>query len=144
MPQLIEYLDKIAREKQRDVVSISFLDSLMELDEILNIDFDQYKPFTEVTEWLDANKIQWQPCCLQNSIVIQGRIYVDVPFDEADPMYQKLVCYLENPDGSMKIPNVTFQYMPLTAAMEFACQDAPGYWEKYWADDFKPSDENSA
>lgn len=143
MPQLIEYLDKIAREKQRDVLSISFLDSLMELDEILNIDFDQYKPFLEVTAWLDANNIPWQPCCLQNSIVIQGRIYVDVPFDEADPVYQKLAGHFENPDGSMKIPGVTFQYMPLAAAMEFACQDEPGYWEKYWADDFKPSDENS-
>ncbi len=47
MPQLIEFLDKIARAKQRDVLSIRFLDSSMELDEILEIDFDQYKPFTE-------------------------------------------------------------------------------------------------
>lgn len=136
MPQIIEYLDKIARGKQRDVLSISFLDSSMELDEILDIDFDQYKPFLEVTAWLDANDIRWQPCCLQNSLVIQGRIYVDVPFDEADPVYQKLTGHLENPDGSMKIQSVAFQYMPLAAAMEFACQDAPGYWEKYWAEDY--------
>jgi hypothetical protein len=137
MPQLIEYLDKIARAKQRDVLSISFLDSSMELDEILEIDFDQYKPFTEVTSWLDANKIQWQPCCLQNSIVVQGRIYVDVPFDETDPVYQKLAGHFENPDGSMKISSVTFQYMPLTAAMEFVCQDEPGYWEEDY-DEAKP------
>ena len=134
MPQLIEYLDKIARDKQRDVLSISFLDASMELDDILDIDFDQYKPLLEVTAWLDENGIQWQPCCLQNSIVIQGHIYVDVPFDEADPVYQKLAGHIENPDGSMKISSVTFQYMPLSAAMEFACQDEPGYWEKYWED----------
>ena len=34
--------------------------------------------------------------------------------------------------------------MQLTAAMEYAEQDEPGYWEKYWADDFKPQDEHSA
>lgn len=141
MPQLIEYLDKIARDKQRDVLSISFLDSSMELDEILDIDFDQYKPFLEMIAWLDANDIRWLPCCLQNSIVIQGRIYVDVPFDEADPVYQKLVGHLENADGSMKIPGVAFQYMPLAAAMEYAEQDELGYWEKFWKDDFKPKDE---
>jgi tagatose-1,6-bisphosphate aldolase non-catalytic subunit AgaZ/GatZ len=44
----------------------------------------------------------------------------------------------------MKIPSVTFQYMPLTAAMEFAFQDEPGYWKKYWAEDFKPQTENLA
>ena len=144
MPQLIEYLDKIAREKQRDVLSISFLDSSMDLDEVLDIDFDQYLPFLEVTAWLNANNVPWQPCCLQDSIVIQGRIYVDVPFDEADPVYQKLAGHLENADGSMKITSVTFQYMPLEYAMKFADQDDPGYWKKYWADDFKPQDENSA
>ena len=144
MPQLIEYLDKIAREKQRDVLSISFLDASMELDDILDIDFDQYKPLLEVTAWLDENGIQWQPCCLQNSMVIQGRIYVDVPFNEANPSYQKLAGHLENPDGSMKIQSVAFQYMPLSAAMEFARQDEPGYWGKYWADDFKPRDDNLA
>jgi hypothetical protein len=142
MPQLIEYLDKIARKKQRDVLSLSFIDSSMELAEILEMDFDAYKPFLEVTAWLDANEIQWQPCCLQNSMVIQGRIYIDVPFDEADPVYKKLAGYLENPDGSMKIQSVAFQYMPLTHAMEYACQDEPGYWEKYWADDFNPREEN--
>lgn len=58
MPQLIEYLDNISREKQRYVLSISFLDSSMDLDKVLDIDFDQYKPFLEVTAWLNANDIQ--------------------------------------------------------------------------------------
>ena len=140
MPQLIKYLDKIARDKQRDVLSISFLDPSMELEDILDIDFDQYKPFLEVTAWLDVNGIQWQPCCLQNSMVIQGYIYVDVPFDEANTVYQKLARHVKNADGSMKTQSVTFQYLTL----EYACQDEPGYWDKYWADDFKPRDVNSA
>jgi len=44
----------------------------------------------------------------------------------------------------MKITGVIFQYMLLPAAMEFAFQDEPGYWKKYWDDDFNPQDENSA
>lgn len=64
-----------------------------------------------------------------------GTHYVDVPFYQADSVYQKLAGHLENPDGSMKIPSVTFQYMPLSAAMEYAEQDEPGYWEKYWEED---------
>jgi hypothetical protein len=30
----------------------------------------------------------------------QGQIYIDVPFDENDSQYQKLVGYLENPDAA--------------------------------------------
>ena len=132
MPQLIKYLDKIAREKKRDVLMLDFIDSTMDIDEISDMNFEQYKPFVDVTAWLDANGIHWQPCGLQNSMVKSGRIYVDVPYDEADPVYQKLAGYLENPDGSMKIEGVKFQFMPLAMAMEFAEQDEPGYWEKYW------------
>jgi len=135
MPQLIEYLDKIAREKQRDVLCLSFLDSSIELDELLDMDFEQYKPFVEMTAWLDANSIKWQPCALQSGIASSGRIYVDVPFDEADSVYQKLAGYLENPDGSMKIEGVKFFYMPLSQAMEFAEQDEPGYWENFWGNE---------
>jgi len=135
MPQIIEYLDKIAREKQRDVLMLNFIDSSMNLDEISDMNFEQYKPFVDVTAWLDANDIQWQLCVLQGGMVSSGRIYVDVPFDEADPVYQKLAGYLENPDGSMKIEGVNFFYMPLEKAMEYAEQDEPGYWEKYWGYD---------
>lgn len=38
MPQLIKYLDKIAREKQRAVLCLSFLDHMKTLDEALEID----------------------------------------------------------------------------------------------------------
>lgn len=129
MPQLIQYLDKIAREKQRDVLMLNFIDSSMDLDEVLDMDFEQYKPFVETTAWLDANNIKWQPCTLQLNMVLSGRIYVDVPFDQDDPVYQKLADYLENPDGSMKIEGVKFFYMPLGKAMEYAYQDEPGYWD---------------
>jgi hypothetical protein len=137
MPQLIEYLDKIARDKQRDVLCLSFLDSSMEIDELLDMNFEQYKPFVEMSAWLDANGIKWQSCALQSGIASSGRIYVDVPFDESDPLYQKLASYLENPDGSMKLEGLKFFYMSLAQAMEFAEQDEPGYWDNYWKNDFE-------
>lgn len=130
MPQLIQYLDKIAREKQRAVLCLSFLDHIKTLDEALEIDFELYKPFLEVASWLDANDIQWQPCGLQSDVLKHGRIYVDVPFDEADPVYQKLAEHLENPDGNMKIEGVAFYYMPLEEAMKYAHQDEPGYCDR--------------
>lgn len=129
MPQRIKYLDKIAREKQRDVLCISFIDKDMTLDDLLDMDFDQHKPYVDVATWLDANKMPWQPCGFQNDVVKSGRIYVDVPYDEADPVYQKLADHLENPDGSMKIEGVNFYYLPLEDAMKYAEQDEPGYWE---------------
>lgn len=130
MPQLIKYLDKIAREKQRDVLCISCIDKYMALDDLLDMDFDQHKPYVDVTTWLDVNKMQWQPCGFQNDVVKSGRIYVDVPYDEADPMYRKLADHLENPDGSMKIEGVTFYYMLQEEAMKYAEQEEAGYWER--------------
>lgn len=127
MPQLIQYLDKIAREKQRSVLMLNFIDYSMTLFEVLDFDFEQYEPFVEITAWLDENGIKWQPCTLQSNMVLTGRIYVDVPFDENDPVYQKLAGHLENPVGSMKIEGVAFYYMPLDKAMEYAYQDEPGY-----------------
>lgn len=130
MPQLIQYLDEIAREKQRAVLFLNFVDSSMELSEILNFSYERCKPFMDVTAWLKANDIKWQPCALQGEMVHRGRIYVDVPFDVDNSVYQKLADHLENPDGSMKIEGVVFLYMPLEMAMKYAYQDEPGYWDQ--------------
>ena len=53
---------------------------------------------------------------------------IDVPYDEANPVCQKLADHLENPDGSMKIEGVNFYYMPLEEAMKYVEQDVAGYW----------------
>lgn len=132
MPYIIKYLDKIAREKQRDVLALSFIDSTMDIDEFFNFDAKQCKPRMDVIAWLEANDIKWCPCALQSGLASSGHIYVDVPFDPNHPDYQKLVSHLENSDGSMKIKGVNFGYLPLEMAMEYACQDEPGYWDKYW------------
>ena len=64
-----------------------------------------------------------------------GDIYIDVPFDTDNPVFQKLSSYLETPDGVMKIDGVVFCYLPLDVAMENAHHDEPGFWE-HWAENF--------
>lgn len=131
MPQLINYLDKSGREKQRDITSIVSFDSSMVLNEILYIYFEQRKPFSEVTAWLDENHFKWRlrEPQLRESNYPSIRLYVS--FDETDHVYQKLIRYLKNSDGSMKIPSVIFYYTPLTDTMKCECQNKLRSWTEF-------------
>ena len=124
MPQLIEDIDAIARRKQRDVLYISFDPSELTASkgpmEILEEEEDETRPSWRklevrrtVIQWLDGQGLAWQPCGIPVSSDVQiapyaGAIYVDVPFDPANVAYQRLNEFLENPDGSMRLPNVWF------------------------------------
>jgi hypothetical protein len=55
-----------------------------------------------------------------------------VPYDENDPIYQKLRGFLEKPDGTSALPGAHFCYYPLEEAMKNASHDAPGFWDKVW------------
>ena len=141
MPRLIAFIDRIAREKNHGVLMIRFkLPSVHIIDSPL-YEYEQFQPRKEVIAWLDANSIKWLPCARQKEIGYSGMIYVDVPFDLAVPEYRKLAEYLENPDGSMRIEGVIFEYFPLELAMKYADQDEPGYWEKYWGWGDEPTKE---
>lgn len=141
MPMLIEHLDAIAREKGRDILFLDFpqeggndpFDSFF-------VDWDSVPIRQQVIAWLDQNQIGWRMCggfADENSMVsgYYGRIYIDVPFDTNDPVYQKLSNYLETPEGEMKLAGVKFCYLPLEMAMKNAHHDEPGFWEK-WAENF--------
>ena len=152
MPMLIEHIDAIARKKQRDVLYVTFeapkpesgLTSETEEDEeelrwFLKFDWEHDPMRQQVCEWLTDQHICWFPCgyvASEHSMGrYQGQIYIDVPFDETDPTYQRLQGYLEHPDGSMRFPTVKFWYLPLEKAMENAHHDEPGFWEA-WAENF--------
>lgn len=143
MPQLIEHIDKIARDKKRDVLLLTFHDQAFKDagDTVMfpRFDYSKCKPREEIMEWLTANNIQFSPCgsiASENSMVpYLGQLYIDVLFDETDPTYQKVRDFLENSDGTMKINGVGFNYCPLELAMKNAHHDEPGFWEK-WAENF--------
>ena len=142
MPQIIKHIDKIAREKNRDVLFLDFC--VREVDEgelvFLRKRYAEECPVMEtVQQWLKENNIKYELCGrIADERVLTAphinRLYVDVPFDEENPDYKKLSEYLENEDGSMKIEGVDFMYLPLEVAMKNKHHDEPGFWDK-WAED---------
>lgn len=142
MPQLIRYLDQIAREKQRDVLSIQFTDPSANPfmpDEDHGADQGVERRRQQLIEWLDQNGIGWEPCgpvADPNWMrSYDGRIYVDTPYEPGAQPYQKLQGYLEHPDGRMRLEGVHFMLLRLERAMENAYMDEPGYWDR-WAKSF--------
>lgn len=141
MPMLIEHLDAIAREKGRDILFLDFPQEESEDSfDLFDVDWDSVLIRQQVIAWLNQNKIEWRICggfADENSMVegYYGRIYIDVPFDTNDPVYQKLSGYLETPEGEMKLTGVRFCYLPLEMAMKNAHHDEPGFWER-WAENF--------
>lgn len=136
MPELIEHIDAIARKKQRDVLRIRFYTCDTNL---IKHDHLSDPERLRVIVWLEKHAIPWQPCGPvaneQRMSSYRGDIYVDVPYDTTNLTYQRLQTYLENPDGTMRHPTVTFEYYPLEMAMKNAHHDEPGFWER-WAKNF--------
>lgn len=137
MPQLIEHIDAIARQKQRDVLFLRFTDPA-DSDEWF-YDWESSESRKEIIQWLNNNQIIWQECgdvANENSMdSYGGQIYIDVLFDVEDPTYSRLAGYLENPDGSMRLPGVLFCALQLHVAMKNAHHDEPGFWDR-WAENF--------
>lgn len=157
MPMLIHTIDRIARQKQRDVLFIKFHAPLRQNaegqampsstdmqaqqvwallhDHDSDIDWQNMPERQQVLDWLDAKGIDWQPCgpfCPDGGLLLCGYfgdVYVDLPYDPAHPLYRELAAYLEHPDGRMRSSQVTFCCLPLSAAMRNQHHDAPGYGE---------------
>ena len=132
MPQDIQHIDKIAREKQRDVLFIGFISPLKTESPL----YERAGDDDPHIQWLQANDIPHRPCGLvanENAFPeYEGHIYIDVPMDDKDPTYQKLLSHFENPDGSPKDPQCVLYFHPLVDAMKNAHHDEPGFWEE-WA-----------
>lgn len=145
MPMLIEHIDAIARQKQRDVLYVAFhppASAMPDVEEIVGTDdFDWGKlPIRQqIIDWLEAQGIGCKPCGhFANEHLMmgyRGQIYIDVPFDDSLPAFQALQAFLELPDGSMRFPEATFFSCPLDMAMENAAHDEPGFWQR-WAENF--------
>lgn len=144
MPMLIEHIDAIARKKGRGVLFVSFEpempdSSKSEIDgnflPWLDQDWDNHSVRKKVIKWLDKSGIEWQPCghFAKPGVMLpyMGRIYIDVPYDATLPEYRKLEAFLENSDGSMRLPGMNFYYCPLEVAMKNAEHDEPGFWDKF-------------
>lgn len=145
MPMLIEHIDAIARQKQSGVLYVEFhplaRDEQEEKERSCE-DAHAWKTLPvrqQIIDWLNAKGISWKPCGHFAQVFLamgyKGQIYIDVPYDPSLPAYRELEAFLENPDGTIRYPEVVFGYCPLETAMKNVAHDEPGFWDK-WADDF--------
>ncbi|MGY8524946.1 hypothetical protein [Paracidovorax citrulli] len=138
MPQLIEHIDAIARQVGRDVLYLTFYEDQAGAE--VKEHWEDNLSRKQVIAWFDANGYAWRQCgeiasdqCMPMGY--RGTIYIDTPFDRDNPAYQKLEQYLENPDGTLRLPKMRFWALEIGLAMRTAHHDVPGYWEK-WAEHF--------
>ena len=131
MPQLLQTIYEIAVEKGRDVLCIVFGDPRVPPPyyEGLNVlndeliewpDWRTHPTRQQVVDWLKINGIAYRKTGFpQEGWIIEGyggSLYLDVPFDTSNPEYQKLAAFLEDPDGSPRLPGMTFWAVSLESA----------------------------
>jgi hypothetical protein len=123
MPQLLKTLDEIAREKQRDVLCVMFFDPRRLIPKQLSV--ARRKLRSELIQFLDDHSISWSECfdpACENLLIypFAGSIYLDVPYDLADPSYRLIAAYLETPDGKSRYEDMHFGVRTLAAAIKNA------------------------
>ena len=136
MPQIIQYIDAIARQKQRGVLYVQFGPDRSN-GEWLSHDYSHHEDSQreEFLQWLDHQGVVWEKCgpfvtggfCFG----YLGDIYIDIPYDESNEQYQLVRDRIENPDGTMRDEDkLRWYFLPLEYAMKNAHQDEPGYWDR--------------
>jgi len=144
MSRVLQTLDQIARKKQRDVMYITF-HKKPESESANAIDSEEFSSFDwqgcasrkEAISFLEEHQIPYQMCfdaqptggVLVLAMPYKGQIYIDMPYDQTDELCNKLEGYLENQDGSPKLPDVYLWLYPLEMAMKNAEHDEPGFWD---------------
>jgi len=102
MPQIIQYIDAIARQKKRAVLYIQFgPEGKWNMFSDNRYDHNDDERRTEVLEWLTRNNIRWEKCgpfVTGGGLVLgyMGDVYLDIPYDEQNEQYQLVREYLEN------------------------------------------------
>lgn len=123
MPQLLQHIDAISREKNRDVLFVHFEN--YEKDD-QNPDSNRQKVLT----WLEQNNISYVSCMgLEEEGLVDsylGDIYIDIPFDLENQQYLLLSDYLEDEQGEMKIEGVFFFVLYLETAIELEAERVMG------------------
>ena len=135
MPQVIEYVDAISRQKKRDVLFVTFYPEGEEKQRSRFATREEWQHLParrQVIEWLDGHQISWQPCGgiagSNMELAYQGQIYIDLRFDRALSIYLQLENFLEHSDGTMKLPNTRFCFITHEFALRNAPHDDPAYW----------------
>ena len=133
MPRLIPHIDAIAREKERDVLFVHF-------EHYQHHSPENHSAREQLMAWLDEQNIDYMPCMgLENPNVIesyQGDLYLDVPFDISDSLFQILSMHLEDEEGNMKIDGALFFTLSLELALEVEAEREGGIFDALEEDDW--------
>ena len=117
MPQLIQYIDEIARDKKRDVLFLRF-----GIDKGILFNYERSSVRKKILAWLDCSAIPYVECSSSTSATggdwYLGEIYLDISFDNENEKYRKLADYLEDENGVVKHKNVGFYIYPYKSAIE--------------------------
>ena len=123
MPQLIMYIDEIARRKQRDVIYIEFQNR----ETGVRLDYRLNPSRTAILDLFDANGIPYCECGgIASDIGLesyQGQIYADVPFDKGSPSFRTVVRLLTLAKTLAEDQEPQLRHLSLSSAMENAHQD---------------------
>ena len=123
MPMLIEHIDAIARQKQRDVLFLEFntpgpqgpFEEIAREDQGCN--WRALPSRLKIIGWLDEQKIAWKPCGafanLNFMTSYRGQIYIDLPFEPSSAEFKSLEAFLEFPDGQYPCRRQVSRQQPL-------------------------------
>lgn len=144
MPTLIQHIDAIARQKQRDVLMVTFTPAAQEGEpddpaSWRTFDWKALPARQRVLDVLASHGVAWQ-CCGHFADVgtmarYAGQIHIDLAYEPGNPRCREVLDFFEHHDGSMKDPCITLWLMTLELAMRNAHHDEPGFWER-WAERF--------
>jgi hypothetical protein len=134
MAILLEHIDKIARDKQRAVLFVTF-----DHKTFPGRNYEHWEARSRLLAWLDEHAIPCQMCMdmarEDGWSAYRGQLYIDVPYDEDDPTFQALNAYIMTEHNEPRTEGVVLYCLPLEVAMRNKHHDAPGFWEK-WAETF--------
>lgn len=134
MAVILDHIDKIARDLQRDVLYVEF-----DHDHFRTYEYEEYQERKDLMEWLDQNGIKYRRCgeiARENGWEsYRGQLYIDLPFDESNETYQLLDRHLCTKENAPTIPGVILYYLTLEIAMKNAHHDEHGFWDN-WAENF--------
>lgn len=128
MPLLIKDIDKISREKSRDVLYVHF-------DKEVFPETHKEEIPSRFLSFLEDIDVEVYPCMpfYEGFWIFEGgcidHYYIDVPYDENHEKYILVRDFLENPDGSMRFDGITFYLLPLEMAMENKHKDDESFYE---------------
>jgi hypothetical protein len=132
--KILRTIEQIARDKQRDVVYVTFSGYNGDWRHPVPYWVSKEHPRHKITEWLIHNDVDWEDChefhIPEAHETYHGHFYIDIIHDKNDPTFQKLVSFLEDENGKVKPEfgeGTKFCLLPISVVLINNFYDELGY-----------------